>query len=149
MYLFVCVCVCVCVCVLCLCVHAHVHTTLHVCMCVCVCVHPLAGMYIPSCDEDGYYRKLQCDQSRGECWCVDPHGGEMMGSRIHGNPDCGKESIGVLTRGREGCEGGGVYLFGPPFKHEDHSECFIWAFKGRSIKDNDSKEKCKTEKREE
>ncbi|XP_017578994.2 testican-2 [Pygocentrus nattereri] len=44
--------------------------------------------YIPSCDEDGYYRKLQCDQSRGECWCVDQHGGELMGSRIHGNPDC-------------------------------------------------------------
>lgn len=46
-------------------------------------------MYIPSCDEDGYYRKVQCDQSRGECWCVDQHGGELMGSRIHGNPDCG------------------------------------------------------------
>ncbi|TWW81947.1 Testican-2 SPARC/osteonectin, CWCV, and [Takifugu flavidus] len=46
------------------------------------------GMYIPSCDEDGYYRKVQCDQSRGECWCVDQHGGELMGSRIHGNPDC-------------------------------------------------------------
>uniref|UniRef100_A0A8C4HZI0 SPARC (osteonectin), cwcv and kazal like domains proteoglycan 2 n=1 Tax=Dicentrarchus labrax TaxID=13489 RepID=A0A8C4HZI0_DICLA len=46
------------------------------------------GIYIPSCDEDGYYRKVQCDQSRGECWCVDQHGGEMMGSRIHGNPDC-------------------------------------------------------------
>ncbi|CAL8381091.1 unnamed protein product [Gadus morhua 'NCC'] len=46
------------------------------------------GMYIPSCDEDGYYRKLQCDQGRGECWCVDPQGGEMAGSRIHGNPDC-------------------------------------------------------------
>uniref|UniRef100_A0A4W6EZT1 SPARC (osteonectin), cwcv and kazal like domains proteoglycan 2 n=1 Tax=Lates calcarifer TaxID=8187 RepID=A0A4W6EZT1_LATCA len=46
------------------------------------------GMYIPSCDEDGYYRKVQCDQSRGECWCVDQHGGEMMGTRIHGNPDC-------------------------------------------------------------
>lgn len=49
----------------------------------------LAGVYIPSCDEDGYYRKVQCDQSRGECWCVDLHGEEMMGSRIHGNPDCG------------------------------------------------------------
>lgn len=49
----------------------------------------LAGMYIPSCDEDGYYRKVQCDQNRGECWCVDLHGEEMMGSRIHGNPDCG------------------------------------------------------------
>ncbi|KAJ3608192.1 hypothetical protein NHX12_025242 [Muraenolepis orangiensis] len=48
------------------------------------------GMYIPSCDEDGYYRKLQCDQSRAECWCADLHGGEMMGSRIHGHPDCGK-----------------------------------------------------------
>ncbi len=47
-------------------------------------------MYIPSCDEDGYYRKVQCDQSRGECWCADQHGGEMMGTRIHGNPDCGE-----------------------------------------------------------
>ncbi|XP_048026260.1 testican-2-like isoform X3 [Megalobrama amblycephala] len=46
------------------------------------------GMYIPSCDEDGYYRKLQCDRSRDECWCVDPHGSEATGSRIHGNPDC-------------------------------------------------------------
>ncbi|XP_073723363.1 testican-2 [Misgurnus anguillicaudatus] len=46
------------------------------------------GMFIPSCDEDGYYRKLQCDHSRGECWCVDPHGTEAIGSRIHGNPDC-------------------------------------------------------------
>ncbi|XP_072559480.1 testican-2 isoform X1 [Paramormyrops kingsleyae] len=46
------------------------------------------GMYIPSCDEDGYYRKLQCDRSRAECWCVDQHGGELSGSRIHGIPDC-------------------------------------------------------------
>ncbi|KAK1882056.1 Testican-2 [Dissostichus eleginoides] len=52
-------------------------------------------MYIPSCDEDGYYRKVQCDQSRGECWCVDQHGGEMMGTRIHGNPDCGKRDGGL------------------------------------------------------
>ncbi|XP_051946201.1 testican-2-like [Xyrauchen texanus] len=44
--------------------------------------------YIPSCDEDGFFRKLQCDKSKGECWCVDQHGGELMGSRIHGNPDC-------------------------------------------------------------
>ncbi|XP_041124851.1 testican-2-like isoform X2 [Polyodon spathula] len=46
------------------------------------------GMYIPNCDEDGYYRKLQCDQRKEECWCVDQHGGELAGSRIHGNPDC-------------------------------------------------------------
>lgn len=57
----------------------------------CARVLVLAGVYIPSCDEDGYFRKVQCDQSRGECWCVDQHGGEMMGTRIHGNPDCGKK----------------------------------------------------------
>ncbi|KAI2657879.1 Testican-2 [Labeo rohita] len=48
----------------------------------------VSDTYIPSCDEDGFYRRLQCDKSRGECWCVDQHGGELMGSRIHGNPDC-------------------------------------------------------------
>ncbi|KAM9395676.1 testican-2-like [Salvelinus alpinus] len=46
------------------------------------------GLLIPSCNEDGYYRKLQCDQARGECWCVDQQGGELASSRIHGNPDC-------------------------------------------------------------
>ncbi|KAJ0004752.1 hypothetical protein NQD34_010966 [Periophthalmus magnuspinnatus] len=47
------------------------------------------GRFIPSCDEDGYYRKQQCD--RGECWCVDQEGGEVAGSRIHGKPDCNDE----------------------------------------------------------
>ncbi|XP_053292240.1 testican-2 [Pleuronectes platessa] len=47
------------------------------------------GRFIPSCDEDGYYRKQQCD--RGECWCVDQNGGEVAGSRIRGKPDCDKE----------------------------------------------------------
>lgn len=54
-------------------------------------------MYIPSCDEDGYYRKLQCDRSRAECWCVDQHGGELSGSRIHGIPDCGKTGTMLAT----------------------------------------------------
>ncbi|KAM7385531.1 hypothetical protein PAMP_001612 [Pampus punctatissimus] len=47
------------------------------------------GRFIPSCDEDGYYRKQQCD--RGECWCVDQNGGEVGGSRIRGKPDCDDE----------------------------------------------------------
>ncbi|KAM8923844.1 testican-2 isoform 2-T2 [Pelodytes ibericus] len=46
------------------------------------------GVFIPSCDEDGYYRKMQCDQTNKECWCVDQHGSELTGTRIHGNPDC-------------------------------------------------------------
>ncbi|XP_067092007.1 testican-2 [Osmerus mordax] len=47
------------------------------------------GLFIPSCDEDGFYRKLQCD--RGECWCVDQNGGELASSRIRGKPDCDEE----------------------------------------------------------
>lgn len=54
-------------------------------------MHTVSGSYyVPSCDEDGYYRKVQCDQSRGECWCVDQHGVELMRTRIHGSPDCGE-----------------------------------------------------------
>ncbi|XP_019719605.1 testican-2 isoform X2 [Hippocampus comes] len=48
------------------------------------------GRFIPNCDEDGFYRKLQCD--RGECWCVDQYGGEVAGSRIRGKPDCDEEA---------------------------------------------------------
>uniref|UniRef100_A0A5F4WJS5 Testican-2 n=1 Tax=Callithrix jacchus TaxID=9483 RepID=A0A5F4WJS5_CALJA len=47
------------------------------------------GVFIPSCDEDGYYRKMQCDQSSGDCWCVDQLGLELTGTRTHGSPDCG------------------------------------------------------------
>lgn len=57
------------------------------CIYLCLCVQ-MPGRFIPSCDEDGYYRKQQCD--RGECWCVDQNGGEVAGSRIRGKPDCGK-----------------------------------------------------------
>lgn len=61
---------------------------------LCLCAQ-IQGRFIPSCDEDGYYRKQQCD--RGECWCVDQNGGEVAGSRIRGKPDCGKSGLrGVL-----------------------------------------------------
>ncbi|XP_068807091.1 testican-2 isoform X2 [Struthio camelus] len=46
------------------------------------------GVFIPSCDEDGYYRPLQCEQGGGECWCVDQLGLELTGTRGHGRPRC-------------------------------------------------------------
>lgn len=55
---------------------------------------PHAGIFIPSCDEDGYYRKMQCDQSGGDCWCVDQLGLELTGTRTHGSPDCGEPGVG-------------------------------------------------------
>lgn len=47
------------------------------------------GLFIPSCDEDGYYRRQQCD--RGQCWCVDQRGAEVAASRTRGKPDCDDE----------------------------------------------------------
>ncbi|XP_066574157.1 testican-3 [Amia ocellicauda] len=51
----------------------------------------LLGLYIPSCDEDGYYKPTQCHGSSGQCWCVDRYGNEVVGSRMHGASDCGVE----------------------------------------------------------
>ncbi|NWJ04173.1 TICN2 protein, partial [Crypturellus undulatus] len=59
------------------------------------------GVFIPSCDEDGYYRRLQCEQGGGECWCVDQLGQELTGTRGHGRPDCGKSAaLGHVVVGR-------------------------------------------------
>ncbi|KAJ8339752.1 hypothetical protein SKAU_G00343850 [Synaphobranchus kaupii] len=51
----------------------------------------LLGLYVPSCDEDGYYKSHQCHGSSGQCWCVDRYGNEVVGSRTHGPTDCGVE----------------------------------------------------------
>uniref|UniRef100_A0A672L3D3 SPARC (osteonectin), cwcv and kazal like domains proteoglycan 3 n=1 Tax=Sinocyclocheilus grahami TaxID=75366 RepID=A0A672L3D3_SINGR len=57
----------------------------------------LLGPYIPSCDEDGFYRPQQCHRSRGQCWCVDRNGNEIEGSHTHGPADCGKRGASYIT----------------------------------------------------
>uniref|UniRef100_A0A3B3ZBA5 Testican-3 n=1 Tax=Periophthalmus magnuspinnatus TaxID=409849 RepID=A0A3B3ZBA5_9GOBI len=66
-----------------------------------VCFILLTGQYLPSCDEEGYYRSHQCHSSSGQCWCVDRYGNEVAGSRTHGPADCGVilESSGDLGSG--------------------------------------------------
>ncbi|XP_004390129.1 testican-3 isoform X3 [Trichechus manatus latirostris] len=51
-------------------------------------VKMLLGLYIPLCDEDGYYKPTQCHGSVGQCWCVDRYGNEVTGSRTNGVADC-------------------------------------------------------------
>lgn len=68
-----------------------------------------SGIFIPSCDEDGYYRKMQCDQSSGDCWCVDQLGLELTGTRTHGSPDCG---MGWAARGPLGARAWGALVIG-------------------------------------
>nr|XP_023655190.1 testican-3 isoform X2 [Paramormyrops kingsleyae] len=51
----------------------------------------LLGLYIPSCDEDGYFKPHQCHGSSGQCWCVDRYGNELARSRTARPADCGVE----------------------------------------------------------
>ncbi|XP_029599166.1 thyroglobulin [Salmo trutta] len=51
------------------------------------CERETSALYVPSCDDSGQYQEIQCQGS--ECWCVDPQGQEVMGSRSNGQrPRC-------------------------------------------------------------
>ncbi|XP_067387679.1 thyroglobulin [Emydura macquarii macquarii] len=48
-------------------------------------------VYSPSCEDNGDYTPVQCEQE-GLCWCVDPKGQEIQGTRRRGQlPTCGEE----------------------------------------------------------
>ncbi|NXO03741.1 NID2 protein, partial [Rhinopomastus cyanomelas] len=53
---------------------------------------PVGNGHIPQCDDKGWYQPLQCHSSTGYCWCVDPSGQEIAGTRTapgHTPPRCG------------------------------------------------------------
>uniref|UniRef100_A0A3Q3J0V8 Thyroglobulin type-1 domain-containing protein n=1 Tax=Monopterus albus TaxID=43700 RepID=A0A3Q3J0V8_MONAL len=46
-----------------------------------------AAIFVPSCTSSGGFQEVQCQS--GECWCVNPHGQEVSGSRAVGRrPRC-------------------------------------------------------------
>ncbi|XP_031582758.2 thyroglobulin [Oreochromis aureus] len=42
------------------------------------------SVFIPSCESGGAFASKQCQQG-GQCWCVDPTGRELPGTRQHGD----------------------------------------------------------------
>ncbi|TRY66912.1 hypothetical protein DNTS_017010 [Danionella cerebrum] len=40
----------------------------------------------PACLDSGEFDQVQCDSSRGQCWCVDQEGMEIYGTREKGRP---------------------------------------------------------------
>ncbi|XP_027701311.1 thyroglobulin [Vombatus ursinus] len=54
------------------------------------CEQPSSELFVPTCTEEGSYDQVQC--FAGECWCVDPQGGELPHTRIRGQrPRCPTE----------------------------------------------------------
>ena len=60
-------------------------------------VDPRLGAFIPKCEEDGSYSKIQCLESARLCWCVNENGEERKGTRTKGIPNCDKSKY---KRGR-------------------------------------------------
>ncbi|TSO98566.1 Testican-3 [Bagarius yarrelli] len=59
----------------------------------------LLGQYVPSCDEDGFYKPHQCHGSSGQCWCVDRYGNKVSESRRMGTIECAPEGSGDFGSG--------------------------------------------------
>ncbi|XP_048522673.1 proteoglycan Cow isoform X1 [Dendroctonus ponderosae] len=45
-------------------------------------------VYVPECDNLGFYKPIQCHEAIGMCWCVDKHGVEFANTRTHSKPNC-------------------------------------------------------------
>ena len=58
-----------------------------------------SGMFVPKCDKDGRFSKVQCWDVIGVCWCVGQHDGkELAGTRMTTTadgkkPDCFRSKL--------------------------------------------------------
>ena len=49
----------------------------------------LIGSYLPQCEEDGSFSRVQCHGSTGYCWCVEPEGGQPVSEVVRfQQPQC-------------------------------------------------------------
>ena len=55
------------------------------------CLLRVAEVYVPDCDQEGFFRPVQCGPTGNVCWCVDKHGVAVAGSRTFGKPACNGE----------------------------------------------------------
>ncbi|KAM7382803.1 hypothetical protein PAMP_002510 [Pampus punctatissimus] len=50
------------------------------------CLSPCQLQSVLQCSPSGQFEPVQCDSSRGQCWCVDQDGMELYGTRQTGRP---------------------------------------------------------------
>ncbi|XP_074662293.1 SPARC-related modular calcium-binding protein 1-like isoform X2 [Tubulanus polymorphus] len=66
----------------------------------------VVGIYIPNCEADGSFSKVQCHQATGYCWCVNKEGKPIPGTSVKGKkPKCQKQGKKRKKRlkGKKGC----------------------------------------------
>ena len=51
---------------------------------------PANRVYLPQCDDEGAFLSTQCHPATLTCWCVDPQGLEVPGTRVSqpSKPNC-------------------------------------------------------------
>ncbi|KAM8870432.1 thyroglobulin isoform 4-T4 [Spinachia spinachia] len=62
------------------------------------CASPCQQQALLRCSPSGLFESVQCDASRGQCWCVDQDGTELYGTRQDGTPERCPGSCEVRTR---------------------------------------------------
>lgn len=55
-----------------------------------------SSVFVPSCETGGWFRSRQCQQG-AQCWCVDPSGRELPGTRQLGDSLVCSESCFVYS----------------------------------------------------
>ncbi|XP_046853142.1 thyroglobulin-like isoform X2 [Xenia sp. Carnegie-2017] len=53
----------------------------------------LTSIYIPVCQNNGFYRPLQCSRDKKYCWCVDKNGLELKGTLMFGKTKCPQQTV--------------------------------------------------------
>lgn len=106
------------------------------------CEQTPGGLFVPSCTAEGGYEDVQC--FAGQCWCVDPQGRELPGSRIRGRqPRCPTECEKQRAQMQSllGSQPAGSSLFVPACTSEGrflpvqcfNSECYCVDAEGQAI----------------
>ncbi|XP_077950402.1 thyroglobulin isoform X2 [Gasterosteus aculeatus] len=62
------------------------------------CASPCQQQAVLRCSPSGLFESVQCEPSRGQCWCVDQDGMELYGTRQDGTPEHCPGSCEVRTR---------------------------------------------------
>ncbi|XP_029959353.1 thyroglobulin [Salarias fasciatus] len=62
------------------------------------CATPCQQQALLRCSPSGLFESVQCDASRGQCWCVDQDGMELYGTRQNGRPQRCPGSCEVRSR---------------------------------------------------